>query len=40
MSDRFTAGGHAVSATYRSLCVFSHTEGRWLWAAGQTMTAK
>lgn len=39
VSDRFTAGGRAVSATCRSLCVFSHTDGRWLWAAGQTMTA-
>jgi hypothetical protein len=38
-SDRFTADGRAVSTTYRSLCVFSHIEGRWLWAAGQTMVA-
>jgi hypothetical protein len=37
--DKFTAGGRDVSATYRSLCVFSNDEGRWLWAAGQTMTA-
>ncbi len=40
VSDRFTAGGHAVSATYRSLCVFSHADERWLWVAGQTMAAK
>lgn len=39
VNDSFTAGGRAVSATYRSLCVFSHIEGRWLWAAGQTMAA-
>lgn len=39
VNDRFIAGGRAVSATYRSLCVFSHSEGRWLWAAGQTMVA-
>lgn len=38
--DKFTAGGQDISATYRSLCVFSHIEGRWLWAAGQTMEAR
>ena|SRR5437868_2677319 len=37
--DKFTAGGRHVSATYRSLCVFSNDKGRWLWAAGQTMAA-
>ncbi len=37
--DKFTSGGRDVSANYRSLCVFSNAEGRWLWAAGQTMTA-
>jgi hypothetical protein len=40
VNDRFTAGGHTVSATYRSLCIFSRTEGRWLWAVGQTTTVK
>ena len=39
LHDKFTAGRRDVSATYRSLCVFSNDEGRWLWAAGQTMTA-
>ena len=37
VNDRFAASGRDVSATYRSLCVFSNAEGRWLWAAGQTM---
>lgn len=37
--DKFTTGERDVSATYRSLCVFSNAEGRWLWAAGQTMAA-
>jgi hypothetical protein len=37
--DKFTANGQDVGATYQSLCVFSNAEGRWLWAAGQTMTA-
>jgi len=37
--DKFTAGGRDINATYRSLCVFSNDKGRWLWAAGQTMTA-
>lgn len=39
LHDRFSTGGREVSATYRSLCVFSATGGKWLWAAGQTMPA-
>ncbi|WP_296331231.1 nuclear transport factor 2 family protein [Reyranella sp.] len=35
--DRFNAGGREVLATYRSLCVFTDANGKWLWAAGQTM---
>lgn len=38
-SDRFSAGGRDIAATYRSLCAFTRVEGRWLWAAGQTMAA-
>jgi hypothetical protein len=38
--DKFIIGEQDISATYRSLCVFSHDKGRWLWAAGQTMIAK
>ena len=37
--DQFSAGGRDVRATYRSLCVFADVNGKWLWAAGQTMTA-
>ena len=39
LRDRFSAGGRDVRATYRSLCLFAETDGRWLWAAGQTMPA-
>lgn len=37
--DQFSAGGRDVRATYRSLRVFADVNGRWLWAAGQTMPA-
>ena len=37
--DRFSAGRRDVAGHYRSLCVFSRADGRWLWVAGQTMTA-
>ena len=37
--DRFSAGGRDVQASYRSLCVFADANGKWLWAAGQTMPA-
>jgi len=39
LRDRFSAGGREIRATYRSLCVFADVDGRWLWAAGQTMPA-
>lgn len=39
LRDRFSAGGREVRATYRSLCVFAEADGKWLWAAGQTMPA-
>lgn len=38
--DKFIAGGRDVSATYRSLCMFSDDKGRWLWVAGQTMAIR
>ena len=37
--DQFSTGGRDVRATYRSLCVFADVNGKWLWAAGQTMPA-
>lgn len=37
--DQFSAGGRDVRATYGSLCVFADVNGKWLWAAGQTMPA-
>lgn len=39
LHDRFSTGGREVRATYRSLCVFAETNGKWLWVAGQTMPA-
>ncbi len=39
LRDRFSAAGREVQATYRSLCVFADANGKWLWAAGQTMVA-
>jgi hypothetical protein len=39
IEDELNIGGRIVSGRYQSLCVFSHASGRWLWAAGQTMTA-
>ncbi len=38
--DKFSIGGQGISATYRSICVFSDDQGRWLWAAGQTMAVR
>jgi len=40
LNDRFSVGGRDVTATYRSLCVFSRTIDRWQWVAGQTMAAQ
>lgn len=37
LDDRFALDGREISATFRSLCVFTRKDGRWLWAAGQTM---
>lgn len=39
LRDQFSAGGREIRATYRSLGVFSEANGKWLWAAGQTMNA-
>ncbi|MDN3563138.1 nuclear transport factor 2 family protein [Paeniroseomonas aquatica] len=37
INDELRVDGRAVSGRYHSLCVFSQSSGRWLWAAGQTM---
>lgn len=39
LRDRFVVRGRDVSATYRSLAVFTKVGDRWLWAAGQTVNA-
>ncbi len=39
LRDSFSAGGRDVAGRFRSLCVFSRVDGRWLWVAGQTMAA-
>ena len=37
LDDHFALDGREITATFRSLCVFTKKDGRWLWAAGQTM---
>jgi hypothetical protein len=37
LDDQFALDGREITATFRSLCVFARKDGRWLWAAGQTM---
>lgn len=37
VDDTFDFGGQTIERSYRSLCVFREFDGRWLWAAGQTM---
>lgn len=39
LHDQFVAVGRDVQATYRSLGVFAGVQGKWLWAAGQTMNS-
>jgi hypothetical protein len=40
IEDELQIDGHAVSGRYLSMCFFTRTSGRWLWAAGQTTVAK
>ena len=35
--DRYTIDGREISETFYGLSVFAYTDGRWLWAGGQTM---
>jgi len=39
IDDELRIGGRVALGRYRSLCVFGHASGRWLWIAGQTMPA-
>ena len=40
IDDQYEIEGRGVSETFYGLSVFSWTDGRWLWAAGQTMLPK
>ncbi|CAN5672155.1 hypothetical protein BH11PSE3_BH11PSE3_47440 [soil metagenome] len=37
LDDQFALDGREITATFSSLCLFTRTDGRWLWTAGQTM---
>jgi uncharacterized protein (TIGR02246 family) len=37
VDDQYAIDGREVTATFCALSVFSWTDGRWLWIAGQTM---
>ena len=37
VDDQLTLDDREISATFRALGVFTNPDGRWLWAAGQTM---
>ena len=37
LDDHFALEGREIMATFKSLCVFTRKDGRWLWSAGQTM---
>jgi hypothetical protein len=36
VDDRCAIDGREITETFRALSVFAYTDGRWLWAAGQT----
>ena len=40
VDDAFEVDGATVERRLRSLGVFSHSDGHWLWAAGQTSRAE
>lgn len=40
LDDSLQADGQVVTGRFHSLCVFSVVEGRWQWAAGQTMARR
>ncbi len=37
LDDHLTVDGQEITETYHSLFVFTFTDGRWLWAGGQSM---
>jgi hypothetical protein len=37
VADRCSIDGREITETFRALSVFTWKDGRWLWAAGQTM---
>ena len=40
VEDEYTIDDREVTATFLGLSVFTWTDGRWLWVAGQTMLPK
>ena len=36
VDDRCSIDGREITETFHALSVFAYTDGRWLWAAGQT----
>ena len=36
VDDRCTIDGREITETFRALSVYTWTDGRWLWVAGQT----
>jgi hypothetical protein len=37
LDDQFSLEGREITATFKSLCVYTRQDGQWLWLAGQTM---
>jgi uncharacterized protein (TIGR02246 family) len=36
VDDQCAIDGREITETFRAISVFTYTDGRWLWAAGQT----
>src|SRR4029077_20182474 len=34
LDDQYALDGREITATFRSLCIFTRKDGRWLWSAG------
>ena len=37
LDDELVLDGREIATTFNSICVFTRPDGRWLWAAGQSM---